>query len=120
MEDAVTTYISEGHKELEQIVKRIKKMYKELGGDVDMNSSSNTSVKSKSSTKQSSVVAEIEEEESTFGGGALNASGPCLIVTVDQFVGFVEAMAEKMSYCFDGYYDAFSEQYGKLTPTSSV
>ena len=118
VEDAVSTYLEEGHRELEQVVKRIRKMYKELGGEMDLGGS-NAAVRSKTTQKKTAAAAEVEEadgEEVSLAGGA---GGPCLIVTVEQFVGFVEAMAEKMSYCFDGYFDAFSEQYGRLTPTSS-
>lgn len=145
VEDAVNSYLEAGNcPELADIVSKIRRMYKELGGQLEDSSAvASTKKKSKSSTSSSSKKAakssssgketdtddDDEAEDAATGGissllsgagsGGVNATaGACTITTVDHFVGFVDAMAEKMAEFFDGYFDAFVAEYGPLSPNS--
>lgn len=91
--------------ELKAIVKKIRQMYKELGGSVASEESGNSQP-----TRPSSKVEEVTESD---------VSGECSIQTVDQFIALVDAMATKMVEFFDGYFDAFTAQYGPLSEQSS-
>lgn len=115
VEDAHRTYEARGNDKLKEITRKIRAMYKELGGSVEAGSGK---AKAKGKSTKRGVVEEVEEEEVSIGGGAASG-GACTIVTVDDFIGFVEAMAGKMAQFFDGYFDAFTAEYGRLSASSS-
>ncbi len=133
MEDAVNSYSNPGSSlysaDLAQVVLKIKKLYKELGGDVDLTpvmNATNTKVSATLKRNSSKAVADdstlepvsVPNDIATFGLAEANR-GECSIVTADDLIKFVAAMAEKMGEFFDGYYDAFVKEYGPLSAKSS-
>ena len=125
VEEAHRVYEARGNEKLKEITKKIKAMYKELGGVVDASSGRAVAAKGKAKGAKKETVEPAEpaepaegSSESMFGGGGA-PSGPCTIVSVDDFIGFVEAMAGKMAQFFDGYFDAFTAEYGRLSASSS-